>query len=446
MNLSLLCDFYELTMSNGYFKSPYKDQIAYFEVFFRKAPDNGAFAVFAGLEQIISFIQNLHFNKDDIAFLKEQNLFCDEFLSYLENFKFQGDVYSCKEGEIIFANEPILTIKANILQAQLLETFILLTLNHQCLISTKARRIKYACKDKILLEFGSRRAHGVDSAINGARAAFIGGSDKTSCTLSAKINQIPPSGTMAHSWVQMFDDEFEAFDEFLKTYPTNPILLIDTYDTNKGLENAIKAFKKHNIKNGAIRIDSGNLEKTSKKLREKLDQNNLKDCKIIASGSLDEFIIEKLQNSPIDAFGVGEKLITSSSDPVFGCVYKLVAIKENITPKIKISENKDKTTTPYPKKIYRIYENNKAIKDEIYAIDEDVNLNQTHKELLVPIFENGKLVYKLPSLKQTKTYLKEQLSSLDEELLKLKPKKKYKIILSKKLKEIKKDLLRKNSF
>lgn len=440
-NLSLLCDFYELIMSNGYFKNSQKTT-AYFEVYFRKVPDNGAFGVFAGLNSIIEFIQNLSFDKDDIAFLKKQNLFDDEFLKYLQNFKFNGDIYSCKEGEIIFPNEPILTIKADILQAQLLETFILLTLNHQCLIATKARRIKYSCKEKILLEFGARRAHGVDSSINGSRSAFIGGSDKTSNTLSAKIYDIPLSGTMAHSWVQMFDDEFKAFDEYLKLYPNNAILLIDTFDIKTGLKNAIKAFKKHDIKNGGVRIDSGDLQNLSLYVKEQLNKNDLKECKIIASNSLDEFSIEKLQDYPIDAFGVGEKLITSSSDPIFGFVYKLVAIKnEKIIPKIKISQNSKKTTTPYPKKIYRIYENNKAIKDEIYAFDEKINCKKTYKELLVPIFKNGICIYKSPTLKQTKEYLNEQLKTLDDEFLSLKPKKKYKTTLSKKLKNIKKQLL-----
>lgn len=440
-NLSLLCDFYELIMSNGYFKNSQKTT-AYFEVYFRKVPDNGAFGVFAGLNSIIEFIQNLSFDKDDIAFLKKQNLFDDEFLKYLQNFKFNGDIYSCKEGEIIFPNEPILTIKADILQAQLLETFILLTLNHQCLIATKARRIKYSCKEKILLEFGARRAHGVDSSINGSRSAFIGGSDKTSNTLSAKIYDIPLSGTMAHSWVQMFDDEFKAFDEYLKLYPNNAILLIDTFDIKTGLKNAIKAFKKHDIKNGGVRIDSGDLQNLSLYVKEQLNKNDLKECKIIASNSLDEFSIEKLQDYPIDAFGVGEKLITSSSDPIFGFVYKLVAIKnEKIIPKIKISQNSKKTTTPYPKKIYRIYENNKAIKDEIYAFDEKINCKKTYKKLLVPIFKNGICIYKSPTLKQTKEYLNEQLKTLDDEFLSLKPKKKYKTTLSKKLKNIKKQLL-----
>lgn len=440
-NLSLLCDFYELIMSNGYFKNSQKTT-AYFEVYFRKVPDNGAFGVFAGLNSIIEFIQNLSFDKDDIAFLKKQNLFDDEFLKYLQNFKFNGDIYSCKEGEIIFPNEPILTIKADILQAQLLETFILLTLNHQCLIATKARRIKCSCKEKILLEFGARRAHGVDSSINGSRSAFIGGSDKTSNTLSAKIYDIPLSGTMAHSWVQMFDDEFKAFDEYLKLYPNNAILLIDTFDIKTGLKNAIKAFKKHDIKNGGVRIDSGDLQNLSLYVKEQLNKNDLKECKIIASNSLDEFSIEKLQDYPIDAFGVGEKLITSSSDPIFGFVYKLVAIKnEKIIPKIKISQNSKKTTTPYPKKIYRIYENNKAIKDEIYAFDEKINCKKTYKELLVPIFKNGICIYKSPTLKQTKEYLNEQLKTLDDKFLSLKPKKKYKTTLSKKLKNIKKQLL-----
>ncbi|WP_223816840.1 nicotinate phosphoribosyltransferase [Campylobacter sp. LR196d] len=438
-NLALLCDFYELTMAQGYFNSGKKDQISYFDIFFRRVPDDGGFAIFAGLESVLDFVENFHFNNDDIAYLKSLNYFNDAFLNFLKNFKFNGSIYAMNEGEIIFANEPILCIKATSIQAQLLETFLLLSLNHQSLIATKTNRIVRSAKNRPVLEFGARRAHGKEAAINGARAAIIGGCMASSCTLAAKYYNITPSGTMAHSWVQMFDNEYEAFCEYLKLYPNNPTLLIDTYNYKSGLENAIKVFKKFNILNGAIRIDSGDLERLSKRIRKKLNKANLKSCKIIVSNSLDEYMIENLldKNAPIDAFGVGERLITASSEPIFGFVYKLVAneINNKIIPKIKLSEDKQKTIIPHFKRVLRFYDkkSKKFLYDKIFVYDEKIDFNQPYKELLKLVFDNGKRLVKSPNLKDISLYTKKQLSHLDNELLSLKPNVKYKVKLSKKL-------------
>ena len=393
LNLSLLCDFYELTMSNGYFKSNLNNKVCYFDIFFRKVPDNGGFVIVAGLEQIINYIQNLYFDDEDIDFLKKQNIFDDEFLLFLKNFRFSGDLSALREGEIVFPYEPIISIRARACEAQLLETFLLLTLNHQSLIATKASRICRTAK-KPVFEFGARRAQGSDAAINGARAAFIGGCVSTSCTLASKIYGINTSGTMAHSWVQIFDNELEAFKKYCQLYPQNTILLVDTYDSLKGIKNAIKAFKLSfkNKTNIGIRLDSGNLSEISRKARSMLDEAGFKHCKIIASGSLDEYNIKDLQDCPIDAYGVGEKLITSKSSPVLGCVYKLVAIEDNnqIIPKIKISENNEKITIPADKKLYRFYdENQKALN----SFDDDIKKLKNSKKYKV------KLSHKLNILK-----------------------------------------------
>ncbi|TQR30991.1 nicotinate phosphoribosyltransferase [Campylobacter sp. MIT 99-7217] len=448
-NLSLLCDFYEFTMAQGYFLNGKKDEICYFDVFFRNIPDNGNFVIVAGLEQIIDFILNLHFDEEDINFFRTQNIFDEEFLNYLKNFKFSGDIYALREGEIAFAQEPLLTIKAKACEAQILETFILLTLNHQSLIATKANRIVRAAKGRSVLEFGSRRAQGVDAAINGARAAFIGGCLASACTLASKLYDISTSGTMAHSWVQMFDNELEAFKAYCKLYPKNAILLVDTYDTLKsGLPNAIEAFKQTKPLNFGIRLDSGDLYALSLKARKILDEAGFKECKIIASGSLDEDQISTLveKNAPIDAFGVGEKLITAKSSPVLGCVYKLVAIENQnkLTPKIKISESSEKITNPHFKKLLRFFDktSKKALFDKLYLENEPIEEEKYEiKALQIPIFKNGKLVYQKPNLNEIQAYTKKQLECLDEELLDLKHQKAYPLLLSSRLHALKNELL-----
>lgn len=450
-NLALLCDFYELTMMQGYYLNGLENKICYFDIFFRKIPDHGSFAIFAGLDDILDFISNLHFSKEDINYLRSQNIFKESFLEYLENFKFSGEIYAMQEGEIIFPNEPLMIIKTNAIEAQLLETFFLLSINHQSLIATKANRIVRSAKNLPVLEFGARRAHGSEAALKGARAAIIGGCVASSCTLAGKNYNITTSGTMAHSWIQMFSDEFEAFCRYLELYPKNPILLIDTYHYKQGLNNAIKAFKKFKVRQCGVRIDSGNLEVLSKEIRVILDQNDLKECKIIASNSLDEKSIEKLlaDNAPINAFGVGERLITASSDPTFGCVYKLVAIEENetITPKIKISEDKQKTTIPHFKKLFRIYDkkSQKILFDELYIYDENLaklDENLERKELLKCIFKEGKILNKQSNIKKIASYTKDQISKLDEKFLDFSNKEKYKIKLSKNLKNLQKKLIK----
>lgn len=453
INLALLCDFYEFTMSNGYFKSAYADTICYFDVFFRKVPDKGGFVVVAGLEQIITYIQNLHFDEEDINFLRAQKLFDEAFLNFLKNFKFSGDINAVEEGQIVFPYEPILSVKARACEAQLLETFILLTLNHQSLIATKASRVVRAAKGKPVLEFGSRRAQGIDAALSGARSAFIGGCKATACTLAGQLYNIAVAGTMAHSWVQMFEDEYEAFKRYCELYPQNAVLLVDTYESIQGIKNAIKAFKAvfKDDKNAnlGIRLDSGDLCELSKKARIMLDDAGLKHCKILASGSLDEQKIQNLleKGAKIDAFGVGEKLITAQSDPVLGCVYKLVATQQtqHITPKIKISENSEKITNPAPKKLYRFYDENshKALYDKLYLEDEFINTkpNIKAKALQVPIFKEGKLVYKQKSLHQIAQFSQEALSHFDDSILKLEKPSKFKLLLSSKLDKLKNDLL-----
>ncbi|MFG5087325.1 nicotinate phosphoribosyltransferase [Campylobacter lari] len=453
MNSSLLCDFYELSMAYAYFKQNMHKQIVYFEVFFRKAPDNASYAVFCGLEQIINHINCLSFSQSDIEFLKSTHKFDDDFLNYLSTLKFSGDILSVQEGECVFANTPLMIIKAPIIEALLLETFILLTLNHQCLIATKASRIAQIAKEKLLLEFGSRRAHGESAALNGARSAFIGGFHASACTLAGKKFSIPISGTMSHAWVQMFDDELSAFRTYCQIYKDNISLLIDTYDYKKGIENAILVFNELKAQdymfNYSIRIDSGDLLKISKYIRKKLDLSGLTKCKIIASNALDEFIIEKLlkNKAPIDAFGIGEKLITSASSPIFGAVYKLVALEKNnqIVPKIKISASSSKTTLPYFKKLIRYYKENKASFDILYMHDENIKNYQgyVYKNLHELIFKDGKLVYELPNLKNIQEYHKKSVDGLDFKLKKLQNPSIYKVKISKKLQNMQKTYLEK---
>ena len=380
--LELVADFYEYTMANGYFNKNMQDRIAYFDVFFRKVPDEGGYAIVAGLEQIINYIRNLSFDEEDISYLRKQNKFSEEFLNYLENFRFTGDIWAIPEGTVVFPNEPLITVKAPIIQAQLLETMLLLTTNHQSLIATKTSRIVKEAQGRPVMEFGARRAHGINAAVEGARAAIIGGAVGTSCTLSAKEFNVPASGTMAHSWIQSFDSEYEAFKAYAELYPDDCTFLIDTYNTiESGLPNAIKVFnevlKPKGYRPKAVRLDSGDLAYLSKKVRKILDEAGYEDCKICATNSLDEYLIKSLieQDAKIDLFGVGENLITAKSEPVFGGVYKLVALDKKIVPKIKVSENTAKVTNPSVKKVYRFYDNEtkKAIADVITLADEIID-------------------------------------------------------------------------
>ena len=437
-NITLLMDFYELTMSNGYFINNLKDDIAVFDLFYRKNPDDAAYSIFVGLEDIINYILNLHFDDEDINYLRSLNIFNDDFLNYLRNFKFSGDLYAFKEGSIVYPNVPLVTVVAPLIDCQLLETAMLATVNHETLIATKANRIVLASKGRSVSDFGARRAHNIDSALYGAKAAYIGGVNSTATTLAGQLFNIPVSGTMAHSWVMAFDSEYEAFLSYAKLYPSNTILLIDTYDViNSGLKNAIKVAKDYLIPNGyklkGVRIDSGDLAYLSKKTRKILDENGLNDTIIIASNSLDEYKISSLieQGAKLDSFGVGENLITSKSDPVFGGVYKLAGIYKNnvLEPKIKISATLEKITNPSFKEVYRLYnEENKAIGDLLTLKDEIVDENTQVVDPLKPwkkidlkqfkikkmhhkIFEKGKLIYEIPSILDTRNYVRYQIDN-----------------------------------
>ena len=473
-NLTLLCDFYELTMARGYFHSDIKDKIAYFDVLFRRVPDKGGYAIFAGLEQIVEYIKSIKFEKSDIEYLRTKGIFDEEFLAYLEGFKFTGDIYSVPEGTVIFPNEPIMTIRAPAIEAQFIETFVLLTINHQCLISTKASRIVRAAQGRAVSEFGARRAHGADASLYGSRASYIGGCASTSCTLADKLFGAKASGTMAHSWIQMFDSEYEAFCTYLKLYPKNPTLLIDTYDTlGSGVPNAIKAFKEclteQEQENIAVRLDSGDITYLTKKIRKMLKAAGLEKCKIVVTNSLDEYIIRDLllQGAEIDIFGVGERLITAKSESVFGGVYKLCATEENgkIVPKIKISENTSKITNPNLKGFYRFYskETGKAEADLLTVYDEVINENEpyelfdpdftwkrktienyTLRNMLVPIFKNGECVYDCPSLDEIREYCKKELNTMWDEVLRFENPHNYYVDLSQKLWCQKQELLKAN--
>ena len=471
MNYTLLCDFYELTMANGYFELGKADEISYFDVFFRKVPDGGGFAIAAGLEQVIDYVKNLKFTDEDISFLRSKNLFSEEFLTYLRTFRFTGDIYAVPEGTPVFPGEPIMTICAPSVEAQFIETYVLLALNHQSLIATKANRIVRAAQGRPVMEFGARRAQGASGAILGSRAAYIGGCSATACAISEKEFGIPATGTMAHSWVQMFDTEYEAFESYCKIYPTNATLLVDTYDVIKsGIPNAIKAFdtvlKPLGIKKCGIRLDSGDITYLSKKARKMLDEAGYTECKIVVSNSLDETLIRDLilQGARIDLFGVGERLITAKSNPVFGGVYKLVAVEKNgeVIPKIKISENPEKITNPHFKKLYRIFdkETGTAVADQLCVYDEIIDeseplelfdpvqiwksktvTNYTAKELLVPIFLDGECVYKSPDISEIQNYCKQQIMTLWDEVKRFENPHKYYVDLSKKLWNIKQGLL-----
>ena len=471
VNLTMLVDFYELTMAHGYFENGMEDQIAYFDMFFRRVPDEGGFAIMAGLEQLIEYLKHLEFTDEDIEYLRSKQLFSEGFLTYLKNFKFACDIYAIPEGTPIFPNEPILTVRGPIIQAQFIETMILLSINHQSLIATKSNRIVRAANGRPVLELGARRAQGADGAILGARAAYIGGCKGTACTISDRDFNVPALGTMAHSWVQTFDSEYEAFKKYAELYPENCTLLVDTYNTLKsGVPNAIKVFKEILIpkgyKPGAIRIDSGDAAYLSKKARKLLDEAGLHETKIVISNSLDEYIIKDLliQNAPIDSFGVGERLITSKTEPVFGGVYKIVAVEKEgqMIPKIKISNNID----PGSKQVYRLYDRDtkKAIADVITLAHEKIDdtkpytifdpehtwkrkeiTNFIARPLLAPIFLNGEFVYTSPTLEEIVTYSKEQIEMLWEEVLRFEKPHRYYVDLSKELWTLKTELLEKYS-
>ncbi len=475
LNLSMLFDFYEMTMANGYFRQGMQERITYFDVFFRRVPDGGGFAIAAGLEQLVDYIRDLHFDEEDIAYLRGKDLFQEDFLDYLRNFQFTGDIWAVPEGTPVFPGEPLVTVRAPASQAQLIETYALLAINHQSLIATKANRVVRAAQGRTVLEFGSRRAQGVDGAVVGARAAYIGGVHGTACAISDQLYGVPAAGTMAHSWVQMFDTQYEAFKTYCEIYPTNAVLLVDTYNTLKsGVPDAIRAFNEvlrpKGITKCGIRLDSGDIAYLTKEARKLLDAAGWETCTISASNSLDEKLIRNLllQGAKIDAFGVGERLITARSEPVFGGVYKLVAVEDeggNITPKIKISENVAKITTPHYKKLYRFFGNDtgKAIADYLTIHDETVDDSRplvifdpdatwkkkevydfTAKELQVPVFQSGRLVYDLPSLPEIRRYCLEQVDTLWDEVKRFDNPHKYYVDLSQKLWDVKHGLLEKN--
>ncbi len=565
-NLTMLTDYYEFTMSNGYFLNGMKDKVAVFDMFFRNIPDNGGFAIFAGLEQLVHYLENLRFTPQDIEYFRSKKVFDEQFLDYLANFRFSCDVWAMEEGTPIFPNEPIVTVKGPVIQAQLVETMILLTINHQSLVATKANRMVRAAGDKLIMEFGSRRAQGYDAAILGARATYIGGCGATACAITDRDYGVPAVGTMAHSWVQMFDSEYEAFKSYAQIYPDDCTLLVDTYNVLKsGIPNAIKVFNevilplghrpyeafksyaqiypddctllvdtynvlKSGIPNAikvfnevilplghrpkGVRIDSGDIAYLSKKARKMLDEAGFADVKIVASNSLDEYIIRdlQLQGAKLDSFGIGERLITSKSDPVFGGVYKLVAVEKDgeFIPKIKVSESPEKITNPHFKKVYRLFDSNgKAVADYVCVHDEQLDTqnpitltifdplatwkkctlenvtakemlqpifrqgklvyhdeqldtqnpitltifdplatwkkctleNVTAKEMLQPIFRQGKLVYQLPDIQQIRSHCKQQVDTLWDEVKRFENPHNYYVDLSQKLWDIKNDLL-----
>ena len=437
-NVSMVMDLYELTMAEGYFKSGDQPRVA-FDVFYRKVPDSGGFAIFAGLEQIIEYVENLHFDESDVSYLHSLNLFSEDFLDYLRKFRFKGDIYAFAEGTIIYPQEPFMTVVASPIDAQLIESAILSQINHQSLIATKARRIVKAADGRSVFDFGARRAHNLDAAIYGARAAYVGGADGTATVLAAKAFGIPTTGTMAHSWVMYFGDEFEAFKRYALLYPDSASLLVDTYDVlHSGVPNAIKTAKEVLEPLGkrlkAVRLDSGDLAYLSKKTRAMLDDAGLQDCKITVSNSLDEYTIASIlaQGGQIDGFGVGERLITSKSDPIFSGVYKLVAVENGgkFSPRIKLSEAVEKMTNPGIKKVWRIYQNGQAIADLVANADETPDLSKpyryidpqkpwkemyfegcTARQLQNLVVKDGKRTGEKVNLAQIRDYVKEQLEN-----------------------------------
>lgn len=470
-NLTMIMDLYELTMANGIFTSDMRDTVTYFDMFFRRVPDDGGYAIMAGLEQLIEYMNNLRFEEDDIEYLKNLHLFSDEFIDYLKDFKFTCDVWAVPEGTVIFPHEPIVTVRGPAMQALMLETMLLLTINHQSLIATKANRIVRAANGRPVMEFGARRAHGYGAAYYGARAAIIGGCAGTSCLLTAKDFGVAASGTMAHSWVQLFDDEYTAFKTYAEKYPDSCMLLVDTYNVLKsGIPNAIKVFddvlKPLGKRPLGIRIDSGDITYITKKARKMLDDAGYSDCKICISNSLDEYLIRDMifQGAQVDSYGVGERLITASSEAVFGGVYKLAAVEKmgGIIPKIKISENAAKITLPGVKIPWRLYdrESGKAIADVIALNTEKISSGEPYeifdpdhtwkrkvvtdfiaKKLQVKIFENGKQVYTSPTVKEIAKYRAEQVDSLWDEVKRFENPHTYYVDLSEELWNLRHELL-----
>ncbi len=467
INLTMLTDFYEITMANGYFEAGMSDEIAYFDMFFRRIPDEGGYAIMAGLEQVIEYLKGLEFDDEDIEYLRSKGIFSDKFLEYLENFKFTCDVWAVPEGTPIFPYEPIITVRGPVMQAQFVETMILLLVNHQSLIATKASRIVRAAEGRPVMEFGTRRAHSTTAAVYGARASYIGGCAGTACTIADREFGTPALGTMAHSWVQMFDNEYEAFKTYVEQYPTNATLLVDTYNVLKsGVPAAIKVFKELDPPNKGIRIDSGDIAYLTKKARKMLDDAGLEDCKIVISNSLDEYIIRDViqEGACIDSFGVGERMITAKSEPVFGGVYKLAAVEVDgkLIPKIKVSENVEKITTPGFKTLYRLFDKdtNRALCDiialdgeEIPEVEEyeifDPNAvwkrkkisNYYVKNLRKEIFRNGECVYESPSIDEIKSYCAEQLDLMWDEMKRFENPQTYYVDLSYDLWKLKNDMI-----
>ena len=476
-NLTMLTDFYELTMANGYLANGMGDEIAYFDMFFRRVPDGGGYAIMAGVEQVVEYLKNLKFEKEDIEFLRGKGCFSEEFLEYLENFKFSCDVWAIEEGTPIFPHEPILTVRGPVIQSQFVESMVLLIINHQSLIATKASRIVRSAAGRPVMEFGTRRAHGSSAAIYGARATYIAGCAATACTIADREYGIPATGTMAHSWVQMFPTEYDAFKAYAEVYPDNCVLLVDTYNVLKsGVPAAIKVFKEMKPKSMGIRIDSGDITYLTKKARKMLDDAGLSECKIVISNSLDEYIIRDvlLEGAQIDSFGVGERMIAAKSEPVFGGVYKLVALEDkngNIIPKIKVSENVEKITNPGFKTLYRLFDkdNNKALADVITVDGESLpeecgegegyeifdpnaiwkrkNLTNFYaKNIRVPLFLNGECVYKSPVIEEIKKNCEEQMKTLWDEMLRFENPQTYYVDLSQALWDMKEELLNKAAY
>lgn len=476
-NLTMLTDFYEITMANGYFANGFKETIVYFDMFFRQVPDDGGFAIMAGVQQLVEYLENLKFEDEDIAYLKSTGIFNDDFIYNLKDFHFCCDVWAVPEGTPIFPGEPIVTVRGPAIQAQFIETMVLLCINHQSLIATKANRIVRAAQGRAVMEFGSRRAQGFDGAIYGARAAFIGGCCGTACTICDRNFGVPALGTMAHSWVQLFDSELDAFRAYAREYPSQCVLLVDTYNVLKsGVPNAIKIFNEELLPQGfrpaGIRIDSGDITYLSRRARKMLDDAGFEDCKICASNSLDEYIIRDMliQGAQVDSFGVGERMITSSSEPVFGGVYKLSGVENkdgSITPKIKISENVAKITTPCFKNIWRLYDNEtgKAIADVITMFDEKIDDTKPYTifdpehvwkrktltnfravELRRKLFENGKSLTQLRELKEIQAYCRAQVDTLWDEVTRFENPHQYYVDLSQKLWDEKSRLISQYTF
>ena len=467
LNLTMLTDFYEITMANGYFCSDMADDIAYFDMFFRRIPDEGGYAIMAGLEQLIEYLKGLEFTDEDIEFLKGKNIFDEKFLNYLRDFKFTCDVWAVPEGTPIFPGEPIITVRGPVMQAQFIETMMLLIINHQSLIATKASRIVRAASGRPVMEFGTRRAHGASAAVYGARAAYIGGCAGTACTISDRDHGIPAMGTMAHSWVQMYDDEYEAFKKYAEIYPTNCTLLVDTYNVLKsGVPAAIKVFKEVKPEKMGIRIDSGDITYLTKKARKMLDEAGLKECSIVVSNSLDEYLIRDIisEGACVDSFGVGERLITAGSEPVFGGVYKLSALEKNgkMIPKIKKSENVEKITNPGFKSVFRIFDkdSSRALADIIVLDGETIPEGEEYeifdpeavwkrkkiknfyvRNLREQILEGGKCVYKCPSIDEIRDYCTQQLDAMWDEMKRFENPQTYYVDLSYNLWKLKHDMI-----